>query len=95
MRFKRKEINRLYKNQKILVNKVNDLKNDNLEIQSNYIDIVSSLKDMPPENVEEMLKARDEINKNKHVKVKVKSSKRVIRKEIRQELESENKGGLG
>ena len=51
LRFRRKEIHKLYGNQKVLVKTINELKNENLHIQSNYIDLVSSLRDIPPEKV--------------------------------------------
>jgi uncharacterized coiled-coil protein SlyX len=82
LRFKRKEISKLYRNQKILINKLNDVKNDNLDIQSSYIDLMSTLRDLPPESVEQLLKAREEINKSKHIKFQVKGNKRTNRTEI-------------
>jgi hypothetical protein len=59
LRFKRKEINKLYRNQKLLVNKLNEYKSDNLNLQSSYIDLMCSLRDVPPEKVELLLKARE------------------------------------
>lgn len=50
LRFKRKEINRLYKNQKMLLNKLNEYKESNLDMQFNYIELMSSMKDLPPES---------------------------------------------
>jgi len=76
LRFKRKEINKLYKNQRILINKLNEVKEDNLNIQSSYIDLMSSLRDMPAESVSQLVKAREEINKSKQIKYKMEGSKK-------------------
>ncbi len=46
LRFKRKEVNKLYRNQKLLINKLNDFKIENLNIQNNYLDLLSS-QDLP------------------------------------------------
>ena len=82
LRFKRKEINKLYRNQKILLNKLNQAKDDNLNIQSSYIDLMCSLRDMPPQSVSQLIKAREEINKSKQIKYKIQGTKKKNRIEI-------------
>jgi uncharacterized coiled-coil protein SlyX len=89
LRFKRKEIGKLYKNQKMITNKMNDLKTDNLEIQSSYIDMVSSIRDLPAASVEQMLRAREEINRNKQTKFKVQGNRKANRVQITEDLRND------
>lgn len=89
LRFKRKEVNKLYRNQKLLVNKLNEYKSDNLNLQSSYIDLMCSLRDVPPEKVVLLLKAREEIHKSQQVKFKISSSRKNTKNEIKAELSNE------
>lgn len=47
---------------------------------------MSSLRDMPPESVSQLLKAREEINKSKQIKYKVNGTKKKNRSEITNEM---------
>lgn len=60
----------------MLLNKLNEYKTDNLDMQNNYIELMSSMRDIPPESVEQMLKAREEINKNRNIKLKLQGNKK-------------------
>ena len=59
------------------------MKHNNIDLQNSYIDIVSSVRDLPPENVEKMLKAKEELNKSRHIKLKIKGNKKTNYKEIK------------
>lgn len=59
LRFKRKEVNKLYRNQRLLVNRLNEYKSQNVHLQSTYIDFLCSLRDVPPERAQMLIKARE------------------------------------
>lgn len=89
MRFKRKEVNKLYRNQRLLVNRLNEYKSENLHLQSSYIDLMCSLRDVPPEKVELLLKARDEVRRSQKVSFKINANRKNTRNEIKAELSNE------
>ena len=63
-----------------------------MHIQTNYIDVVSELKDIPAEHVEQMLKAREELNREKKIKIKVKNNRKNNVREISKEVNENGKG---
>ena len=62
-----------------------------MHIQTNYIDVVSELKDIPAEYVEQMLKAREELNREKKIKIKVKNNRKNNVREISKEINENGK----
>lgn len=58
-------------------------------MQSNYIELMSSMRDLPPESVEQMLRAREEITKNRNTKLRIQGNKKTNRAEITQELRND------
>lgn len=85
LRFKRKEVNKLYRNQKLLINKLNDFKIENLNIQNNYLDLLSS-QDLPEPQSKIILQAKDQVRKNMYSKFAVAGNKKQNKKEISEEL---------
>jgi hypothetical protein len=83
LRFKRKEVNKLYRNQKLLINKLNDFKIENLNMQNNYLDLLSS-QDIPQSQSKSILEAKDQVRKNMYSKFAVAGSKKQNKKEIRE-----------
>lgn len=55
---------------------------------------MSSVRDLPPENVAMLLKAREEINNNKHIKLNIRGNRRHNRCDITQELKNEKEDDL-
>jgi hypothetical protein len=82
LRFKRKEVNKLYRNQKLLINKLNDFKIENLNMQNNYLDLLSS-QDIPQSQSKNILEAKDQVRKNMYSKFAVAGSKKQNKKEIK------------
>lgn len=58
-------------------------------MQNNYIELMSSMRDLPPESVEQMLRAREEINRNRNLRLKVQGNRKTNRAEIAQELKND------
>lgn len=56
--------------------------------------MMSSIQDVPPESVEQMLKVREEINRSKHTKLKINGSKKTNRAMIVQELKNDRTAEL-
>jgi uncharacterized protein YlxW (UPF0749 family) len=86
LRFKRKEVNKLYRNQRLLINRLNEYKAENLHLQTTYIDLMCSIRDVPPEKAQLLLKAREEVRKSQQVRFKIAANRKTTKNEINTEL---------
>lgn len=86
LRFKRKEVNKLYRNQRLLVNRLNEYKSENLHLQATYIDLMCSIRDVPPEKAQLLLKAREEVRKSQQIRFKITANRKNTKNEINAEL---------